>query len=69
MSSFTAGTSSMDVCAPSLVCPRAEATMSTAREAVASTASRLAPRTGLTSTTSMTDSKPAGGMFTGQSHI
>lgn len=42
--------------------------MSTAKEAVACTASRLAPRSGLTSTTSMTDSKPAGGTFTGQTH-
>lgn len=40
--------------------------MSTANEAVACTASGLAPRAGLTSTTSMTDSKPVGGVSAGQ---
>lgn len=49
----------MDAWAPSLVCPIDDAMTSTAKEAVASTASGLPPRVGLTSTKSMTDSKPA----------
>lgn len=59
MSFFPGGISSMDVRAPSLVCPSDDAMTSTANVAVASTASGLAPRSGFTSTMSMTDSRPA----------